>query len=293
MSTALVLHRANQSLDRYVAEVSQFPLLDRNEELDLARSYQDDGDVSAAHKLVVSNLRFVVKIAHEYRGYGLKILDLIQEGNIGLMHAVKKFNPDRGYRLISYAVWWIRAQIQSFILRSWSLVKMGTGRARRKLFFKLRSEKNKREFETGQDRNGGHDDLAERLGVSKEEVSEMEVRLAARDFSLDAPLGEDADDSHIDMLSTDEQASPESVMAQREEKRLLAGAIEATSHKLNDKEKAVLERRLLNDDPSTLADIGRELGVSRERARQLEVQVIDKLRKALPAPQRKLAYVSP
>jgi len=229
---------------------------------------------------VVSNLRFVVKVAHQYKGYGMRLLDLIQEGNIGLMHAVKKFDPDKGYRLISYAVWWIRAHIQSFIMRSWSLVKLGSGRTRRKLFFKARSERSKLEQErAGDDTHDDDGELARRLGVSEGDLQEMEVRMAGHDFSLDAPVGADNTLTHLELLPEHEQQ--EDQLLAKERQQLLAGSIEAAKAGLDAKERYVLEKRLLADDPPTLAEVGQEFGVTRERIRQIEQKVIHKLRATL------------
>ena len=278
MTTQSIALRGNE-LDRFVAEVSRYPVLDREQEQRLARQYRDEGDVAAAHKLVVSNLRFVIKIAHTYRGYGLKLLDLVQEGNIGLMHAVKKFDPDKGYRLISYAVWWIRAHIQSYVMRSWSLVKLGSGRVKRKLFFKLRSQRSELERDHGGDAEATQDALAARLGVSKEDISDMEARMAARDFSLDAPLTDDLGARHLDLLE-DGTPDPESLAVAEEERRLLGAVIEAGSKALNERETYILEHRLLSEEPDTLAAIGNEFGVSRERARQIEARVLKKLKAA-------------
>ena len=278
-------------LDRYVAEVSKHPTLSRAEEQELARRWHDLQDVGAAHQLVVSNLRFVVKIAHEYKGYGLKLLDLVQEGNIGLMKAVKKFDPARGYRLISYAVWWIRAQIHEYIMRSWSLVKLGSGRLKRKLFFKLRSERARVEQEAAQAGRSepGHEEVAARLGVPEELVTEMELRLGARDFSLDAPVGEEGAASHLDLVQ-DPEPNQEDQVGERQERTLLSGVIEEAADTLDEKERYILDHRLLSDEPQTLAAIGQRYGVSRERARQIESKVIAKLRatasdlRLLPAP---------
>jgi RNA polymerase sigma-32 factor len=281
MSTTALVKR-DQQLDRYIAEVAKHPLLSREREIELARAFRDTGDVAAAHELVVSNLRFVVKVAHEYRGYGFRTLDLIQEGNIGLMQAVKKFDPEKGYRLISYAVWWIRAHIQSFIMSAWSLVKLGSGRVRRHLFFKLRSAKSKLEQAAEGDADvASNKELARQLGVSEADINEMEVRLAAHDFSLDAPVGEDGPLTHVEMLS--EPESQEQMVVAKEERRMLDGALAATEGRLNDKERAILQKRLLADEPATLAEIGDEFGLTRERVRQLEQRVIAKLREALPA----------
>jgi RNA polymerase sigma-32 factor len=287
MATALAPRNEGQ-LERYIAEVSQYPLLSREEEQELARAFREENDIAAAHKLVVSNLRFVVKVAYKYKGYGLKLLDLIQEGNIGLMHAVKKFDPDKGYRLISYAVWWIRDRIHSFIMKNWSLVKLGSGKARRRLFFKLRSAKSRAE-QDGAGASEARRAIAADLGVTEDEVSEMDVRMAGRDFSLDAPLTADSDVAHVDVLS-DGVADQEELVAQRQEQLQLRGAIEDAAGKLDEKERYILEHRLLSEEPETLAEIGEVFGFSRERARQLETRVIKKLRqslgslRALPAP---------
>jgi RNA polymerase sigma-32 factor len=270
------------SLDLYMAEVSRHPLLSRPQELQLARRLVDEGDVRAAHGLVVANLRFVVKIAHEYRGYGLKLLDLIQEGNIGLMMAVKKFDPDKGYRLISYAVWWIRAHIKSYIMRSWSLVRMGAGRIQRKLFFKLRSERNRAE----QDGAGDGEPIdapamASRLGVHVDDITEMDLRLACRDYSLDAQLGDTPSAaSHLDMLPSSEP-NQEDMLGDAQEKRQVQQHVAAAMRTLNDKERYIVEQRLLRDEPQTLQQIGNTFKVSRERVRQLETRVLQKLRKLM------------
>ncbi len=290
MSTALA--RRDTQLDRYIAEVAKHPLLSRERELELARAFRDEGDVAAAHELVVSNLRFVVKVAHEYRGYGFRTLDLIQEGNIGLMQAVKKFDPDKGYRLISYAVWWIRAHIQSFIMSAWSLVKLGSGRVRRHLFFKLRSAKSKLEQHAeGDGELANSKALAKQLGVSEADINKMEVRLAAHDFSLDAPVGEEGPLTHLELLS--EAETQEDTIAAEQERKLLDGALAATEPTLNTKERAILERRLLAEEPVTLAEIGDEFGLTRERVRQIEQRVIAKLRDAMPAARALPARVSP
>ncbi|MBI5507627.1 MAG: RNA polymerase factor sigma-32 [Deltaproteobacteria bacterium] len=291
MTTALALHQDSE-FRRYVAEVARTPLLSRDEELTLARRLRDEGDVAAAHQLVVSNLRFVVKIAYEYRGYGLRLLDLVQEGNIGLMKAVKKFDPEKGYRLISYAVWWIRAHIHDYIMRSWSLVKLGAGHVRRKLFFKLRSEKSRFEQLAGDPTHDSSDAaLALHLGVSESDLAEMDVRMAARDFSLDAPVAVGADSSHLDAMSEPEP-DQEAALGAKEERRLLQGALADAASDLDEKERFVLESRLLADEPATLAEIGDHFGVSRERARQIETRVIGKLRDAMQRPPRLLPHAA-
>jgi RNA polymerase sigma-32 factor len=232
-STALTISENN--IDSYMAEVSRHPLLSRDEEMSLAYAYRDDGDVSAAHRMVVGNLRFVVKIAHEYRHYGLKKLDLIQEGNMGLMMAVKKFDPDRGYRLISYAVWWIRAQIQSFIQRSWSMVKVGMTGSRRKLFFKLRSERALLEKNALPGEKPTNADIAKHLGVSEADVDAMEVVMAGRDFSLDTTLTDESGTSHLDLLA-DENASQEEYVAQLEEHQAVREKLAEVAADSNEKD---------------------------------------------------------
>ena len=274
--------KADRSMDRYVGEISQYSLLSREDELELARRYRIDGDLQAAHLLVVSNLRFVVKIAHEYRGYGLKLLDLVQEGNIGLMMAVKKFEPAKGYRLISYAVWWIRAYIQNFVLKSWSLVKLGTTQAQRKLFFRLRSERDRAEREAGPGEHVSTADLARRLDVAESEITDMDGRLAARDFSLDAELSEGARQTHIDLLADpDEHANVEKTYAVREGRAGLRGLVSKTMEKFNEKERYIVENRLMTEEPQTLQEIGEHFRISRERARQIEGNVIRKMRTVL------------
>jgi RNA polymerase sigma-32 factor len=273
-----VLALREENIDRYVAEIQRYPLLTREKEQQLALRYRDHGDIAAAHELVVSNLRFVVKVAHEYKGYGFKLLDLIQEGNVGLMMAVKKFDPDKGYRLISYAVWWIRAQIRSYIVRSWSLVKMGTTFAQRKLFFSLRGEKSRHEQEH-KGELASAEELAKALGVEADEVHQMELRLAARDFSLDAQLGEDGGATHLDMV-VEAHRSQEDELIESEQQQLLRGRVAEAMETLNEKERYIVENRMLNDEPKTLQEIGDTFQVSRERVRQLESRVLKKLRVA-------------
>jgi len=281
MSTALAIRPDN--IDRYMAEISRYPLLSREEEHELAVRFHDLGDIAAAHRLVVSNLRFVVKVAHQYRGYGLKLLDLIQEGNVGLMMAVKKFDPNKGYRLISYAVWWIRAEIRSFIVRSWSLVKMGTTYAQRKLFFSLRGA----HARVDQDTNGElgaeamTEELSRELDLTVDEVHSMELRLAARDFSLDAPLGDETHASHLDVLTGDAPANQEDALVEHEQHELLHGQVAEAMGTLNEKERYVLEKRYLDEEPQTLQEIGTTFQVSRERVRQIEQKVLAKLRVAM------------
>lgn len=278
MTTAITLRHDN--IDRYVAEISRYPLLSREEELELAYRYRDQGDLASAHQLVVSNLRFVVKIAHQYRAYGFSLIDLIQEGNIGLMVAVKKFDPTKGYRLISYAVWWIRAQIRSFIVRSWSLVKLGTTYAQRKLFFSRKALGEYTEAGHGDDEHA-QENIATELGLKPKEIDEMELRLAARDFSLDAKVTDESRDTYLDELTDQRQPSQEDVLVEHEQQQLLRGKVAEAMGKLNEKERYIVENRMLQDEPQTLQEIGTRFNVSRERVRQLEKRVIGKLRSAL------------
>ena len=272
---------AERSVDRYVAEINQYTLLSREVEQQLAQRYRRTGDFEAAHQLVVSNLRFVVKIAHEYRGYGLKLLDLVQEGNIGLMMAVKKFEPEKGYRLISYAVWWIRAYIQNFIMRSWSLVKLGTTQAQRKLFFKLRSERERADRAAGPGGVASTATLAQTLDVREHEIADMESRMAARDFSLDMELQEGGRQTHLELLANpDEGDNQESQFETLERRSLVRGRVHEAMEYLNEKERYIVENRLMADEPKTLQEIGKHFRISRERARQIEGNVIRKIRSA-------------
>lgn len=266
----------NDSLtDQYVDEINKHAMLSRAEEQALARSGRPD----AAHKLVIANLRFVVKVAHEYRGYGLNLLDLIQEGNIGLTMAVKKFDPDKGYRLISYAVWWIRAYIQDFVLRSWSLVKLGTTHVQRKLFFKLRSTREK--VDTNATRGETIAAIASYLSESEVEVSNMEVRLGLRDFSLDATLGHTGA-THQDMLgeTLGTETQEETVFA-REKLELTQATLEHLTPLLSETEQYLLRHRLMADKRVPLKAIGARFGISRERTRQIQVTLIKKIKHAL------------
>jgi len=263
------------ALEAYLAQINQFPLLTREQEFELAARYRRHNDLEAAQKLVTGNLRFVVKIAAEYRGLGFGFIDLIQEGNIGLMKAVKKFNPFRKYRLISYAVWWIRAQIHNFIIRSWSLVKMGTTQAQRKIFAKLKSTK--RSLTSPDGVTPDIETVAKTLDVKTEEVAEMELRMAARDASLDVELEEGSNTTHIDMVP---ESSPdqEEMLAETEETEKIQEGISHAMEKLNDKERFVLEKRILAERPLTLKEIAEQFNISRERVRQIEAGSIKKIR---------------
>jgi RNA polymerase sigma-32 factor len=272
------------SLERYLSEISRFPLLSPDEEQRLARAYHASRDTRAAHALVTANLRFVVKVAYEYRSYGFKMADLVQEGNIGLMKAVQKFDPDKGIRLISYAVWWIRAYIQNHILRSWSLVKLGTTQAQRKLFFSLartRRELDRTSAEHGADSDGRDaNKIAKKLKVKPEEVREMELRLEGRDFSLDAPVGEDGGATHGDFVVA-EEATQDAALSSAEERLMVSGRVGTALAQLDARERFIVERRIMSDQPMTLKELGEHFGFSRERARQLEIRAKEKLRQQL------------
>ena len=265
--------------DIYIAQINRYPILSADEEFRFAVKFKKYNDMEAAEMLVISNLRFVVKIAHEYRNYGIKLADLIQEGNIGLMHAVKKFDPYKGYRLISYAVWWIRAYIQNFIIKSWSLVKIGTTQAQRKLFFKLGQAKKK--LEALSQKNPEFGEIAESLGVKETEIAEMDQRLTYRDLSLDSYIGQDGETSHLDHL-TYEGEDQETSLIKKEEmdivKRNIAGALT----NLNERESYIVRNRIMTDKPKTLQEIGNKYNITRERARQIEKQALKKLRLAIP-----------
>jgi len=290
-SLALAKHHRGlsqtEAIDHYVAEINKHKLLSKEEETALAMRYKQHGDIDAAHQLVTSNLRFVVKIAHEYKGYGFRLLDLIQEGNIGLMMAVKKFDPERGYRLISYAVWWIRAYMQNFIVNSWSLVKVGTTQAQRKLFYKLKgTEETIRKMDAlhlseGEVPKLDYDqEVAEALGVTAQEVAQMQQRLSVRDASLDVSLKEGGKLTHLETLPSVEQ-NQEDAYSEREEQGFLKQAVSSVLDSLNPKERYIVEHRLMADEPMTLREIGEQFKISRERARQIESQVITKVKKLL------------
>ena len=267
------------TLDIYIGEINRHPLLTAEEEFKLAVELKKNNDIEAAEKLIVSNLRFVVKIAHEYRNYGIKLTDLIQEGNIGLMHAVKKFDPYKGYRLISYAVWWIRAYMQNYIIKSWSLVKIGTTQAQRKLFFKLSQAKKR--LENLSEKNPEFSEIAESLGVKEVELEEMDLRLSHRDLSLDAFISEDGESTHMDSLAY-EGEDQEISLIKKEEMALVKRNIAGALAKLNEKEKYIIKHRVMADHPETLQEIGNRYHITRERARQIEKQALNKMRLAIP-----------
>ena len=261
-------------LQRYLSEIRRFALLSREEEHDLGVKYKEFGDLDAAYRLVTSNLRLVVMIAREYQKAFKNLLDLIQEGNMGLMEAVKNFDPYRGVRFPSYAVWWIRAYMIRYIMNDWRMVKIGTTQAQRKLFFNLQKEKEKIEAEG---LTPGPKLLAQRLNVKEDEVVEMEQRLAARDLSVDVPLGEDEEATMLNFLQ-DSKQGPEEEFADTQYRALLRDKMEQFAKGLKDKELVIYRERLLNEDPLTLREIGEKYGISRERVRQIEERVKKKLK---------------
>jgi RNA polymerase sigma-32 factor len=271
-----------QGLQRYLSEIRKFPMLHKDEEFMLAKAWREHGDTQAAHKLVTSHLRLVAKIAMGYRGYGLPIGEVISEGNVGLMQAVKKFEPDKGFRLATYAMWWIRAAIQEYILRSWSLVKMGTTAAQKKLFFNLRRMKGQMAaLEEGDMRPDQVETIATKLAVTPEEVISMNRRLAAPDSSLNAPVGGEGDSEWQDWLADDGADNQEERIADSEEFSGRMALLQAAMGELNERERRIIEERRLKDEPSTLEELSYEFGVSRERVRQIEVRAFEKLQKAM------------
>ncbi len=281
MAAAFVNVAPEGNLSRYLQEIRKFPMLTPEEELSLSHAWRDKEDMKAAHKLVTSHLRLVAKIAMGYRGYGLPVGELISEGNVGMMQAVKRFDPDRGFRLATYAMWWIRAAIQEYILHSWSLVKMGTTAAQKKLFFNLRRLKGQMQaIEDGDLRPEHVAKIATTLGVPEQDVVSMNRRLAAPDHSLNAPVRADSEGEWQDWL-VDEGESQETELAEREElsgrKALLGGALTP----LNDRERHILIERRLKDNPTTLEELSQQYNISRERVRQIEVRAFEKLQKAM------------
>ncbi len=270
-----------RNLSRYLQEIRKFPMLSPEEEFSLARRWREGGDTEAAHRMVTSHLRLVAKIAMGYRGYGLPLGELISEGNLGMMQAVKRFDPDRGFRLATYAMWWIRAAMQEYILHSWSLVKMGTTAAQKKLFFNLRKLKGQMQAIDDGDMAPEHvTRIADRLRVSEEEVVNMNRRLASPDHSLNAPMRKDGEGEWQDWL-VDDTDDQETRFAESEElkdrRRLLVGAMKT----LTERERHILNERRLKDSPATLENLSRQYGISRERVRQIEVRAFEKLQKSV------------
>jgi RNA polymerase sigma-32 factor len=281
-AAALPILTAETGLTRYLEEIRRFPMLEPQEEYMLAKSWREHGDRAAAHKLVTSHLRLVAKIAMGYRGYGLPISEVISEGNVGLMQAVKRFEPEKGFRLATYAMWWIKAAIQEYILRSWSLVKMGTTANQKKLFFNLRKAKSRiSALEEGDLRPDQVKLIAKRLGVTEQDVVDMNRRLGG-DVSLNSPIREDGDSGEWqDWLVDDTTASQETRLAESEESDNRRKALGEALTVLNERERRIFEARRLADDPITLEELADEFGVSRERVRQIEVRAFEKVQKAV------------
>ena len=282
-STALTLSLSPEGgLQRYLQEIRKFPMLEKEQEFSLGRAWRENGDVEAAHTLVTSHLRLVAKIAMGYRGYGLPIGEVISEGNVGLMQAVKKYEPERGFRLATYAMWWIRAAIQEYILRSWSLVKMGTTAAQKKLFFNLRRMKGEiAALEEGDLKPEHLATIAHKLAVTEAEVTSMNRRLSGGDASLNSPLSVDGDAEWQDWLTDDTQESQESTLANSEEFGARMSLLTDAMSELTERERHIITERRLKDEPSTLEDLSKEYGVSRERVRQIEVRAFEKLQRAM------------
>lgn len=281
LSGSLIL-APDGDLLRYLQEIRKFPLLTPEQELELSRKFRDEEDIKAAHKLVTSHLRLVAKIAMGYRGYGLPLGELISEGNIGMMQAVKRFDPDRGFRLATYAMWWIKASIQEYILHSWSLVKMGTTAAQKKLFFNLRRLKTKMQAMDQDIEAGGAKTIALKLGVTETEVIEMNRRLSNPDSSLNAPLkaGGEGEGEWQDWLA-DDRDDQETILAQSQEMDQRHQMLVNAMSKLNSREREIIVERRLKDDPMTLEDLSQRFGISRERVRQIEAKAFEKLQKTL------------
>ena len=272
---------SDSNLARYLAEIRQFPMLEQSEEFMLAKRWQEHQDTEAAHKMVTSHLRLVAKIAMGYRGYGLPMSEVISEGNVGLMQAVKRFDPDKGFRLATYAMWWIRAAIQEYILHSWSLVKIGTTAAQKKLFFNLRRVKGQlKALEEGDLRPETVKEIATRLDVPESDVVDMNRRLAAPDHSLNAPVRMDGEGEWQDWL-VDEGDSQESMLAESQEFGRRQKLLDRALKLLNPRERRILSERRLKDEPTTLEDLSTHYGISRERVRQIEVRAFEKLQKTM------------
>jgi len=280
--TALALPSVSEgNLSRYLAEIRRFPMLTPEEEYELAKRWKEHGDEKAAHRLVTSHLRLVAKIAMGYRGYGLPVSELISEGNVGMMQAVKRFDPDRGFRLATYAMWWIRAAIQEYILHSWSLVKMGTTAAQKKLFFNLRRLKGQMAaLEEGDLQPEQVKKISHALQVPEADVISMNRRLAAPDNSLNAPLRADGDGEWQDWLA-DESENQEEILAEREDMSQRHRMLQTALKTLNDRERHILIERRLKEEPTTLEDLSKQYGISRERVRQIEVRAFEKLQKSM------------
>ncbi len=283
-ANAITVMSPEGGLSRYLTEIRKFPMLARDQEFMLAKAWQEHEDPKAAHQMVTSHLRLVAKIAMGYRGYGLPIGEVISEGNVGLMQAVKKFDPDRGFRLATYAMWWIRASIQEYILRSWSLVKMGTTAAQKKLFFNLRKVKSEiAALQEGDLRPDQVTTIATKLGVLDAEVISMNRRLAGGDASLNSPMRADSESEWQDWLVDDKTPSQEAVVADAQENSVRMDLLGTAMTELSDRERHILTERRLKDEPTTLEELAGQYGVSRERVRQIEVRAFEKLQKSMRA----------
>jgi RNA polymerase sigma-32 factor len=272
---------SEDGLRRYLQEIARIPMLEPKEEIDLSRRWRDHGDIEAAHRLVTSHLRLVAKIAFKYRGYGLPIGELIAEGNIGMMQAVKRYDPDKGFRLSTYAIWWIKAAIQEYVLRSWSLVKIGSSAAQKRLFFNLRKVKQK--IGAMNERGLTHEqvnDIARILDVSKEDVIDMDQRISGHDVYLNSTVSADGDDEKIDFLPSGEE-SQETLLANHQEMSSKKHMLKAALTTLSERERDIIERRRLKENPDTLEDLSRDYSISRERVRQIEVRAFEKLQKEM------------
>ena len=278
MNSNLPTLSSEGGLSTYLDQIKKFPMLDAEEEYMLAKNWKTTGNIKSAEKLVTSHLRLVAKIAMGYKGYGLPVNEMISEGNVGLMQAVKKFEPEKGFRLATYAMWWIKASIQEYILRSWSLVKIGTTTAQEKLFFNLKKLKNQIAPQSEGDLRDEHvNKIADNLNVSKEEVVSMNRRLAGKEFSLNAPVGEDGDEWQ-DWL-VDKELDHDLKFAHQEEMEQRKDLLKDSIKVLNDREKEILYSRKLNEDPTTLEDLSKKYKISRERVRQIENKAFEKLQK--------------
>ena len=265
------------SLSHYLQQIKKFPMLSEKQEVNLAKKWRDEGDTDAAHTLVTSHLRLVAKIAMGYRGYGLPVTELISEGNIGLMQAVKKYDPDKGFRLATYAMWWIRAAIQEYVLKSWSLVKIGTTAAQKKLFFNLKKLRNRlSDYSEGSLKPHQVKEIASQLNVSEKEVTDMEGRISGNDYSLNAVVSAEGDEEWQEWL-VDEDADHEIKIAEQEEVRKRKELLSKAINVLNDREKDIIHYRKLSETPKTLEELSKEYKISRERIRQIEERAFQKL----------------
>ena len=281
MASSIPAIASESGLSRYLREIRKFPMLEANEEYMLAKRWREHEDTEAAHKLVTSHLRLVAKIAMGYRGYGLPVSELISEGHVGMMQAVKRFDPDRGFRLATYAMWWIRASIQEYILHSWSLVKIGTTAAQKKLFFSLRKIKGQMKAIEEGDLTPEHvKKIAEELNVPESDIISMNRRLASPDQSLNAPLRGDGDGEWQDWL-VDEEDNQEIRLAESEESKRRHRLLDRAMAALNERERHILAERRLRDEPMTLEDLSQKYAISRERVRQIEVRAFEKLQKTM------------